>query len=253
MKFFKKLWVRIVAVILAVTLVVFSALLILNTFAPNNPKCYHVFGLSGINGSFNKKGNPTTYYTAEPKKIEGHEYYEFTKIKLEKGKAAFVYVNVSDLWENNLTIYLRRGENASGPLIPAYEGKTIKDENDKDVVLMDFILDAKTLKKDKDGWIKINLKYRENEIHYTYYLAFSTKVNIREVVFADIDNNPLKYDVVSYLARGNIDATEKGANEYTLEDINTYKDLDNSQNLKASIISMKNINDEQKTFSSIKE
>ncbi len=253
MEFFKKLWVKVVAIILAVTLVVFSALLFLNTFAPNNPKCYHRFGLSGFNGSFDKKGNPTSYYTAEPKYIEGYGYYEFTKIKLEKGKAASIYVNISDLWEDSLTIYLRRGENASGPLISAYKGKTIKDENDKDVVLKDFVIDANTLKKDKDGWVKINLKYRENETHYTYYLAFSTKVNIREVVFTDIDNNALKYDVVSYLRRGDIDNTEKGAVEYTLENINTYKDLDNSQNLKASIISMKNINDEQKTFTNIKE
>ena len=135
-EFFSKLWVKITAICLAVFLFLLSILLLFNSFAPYNPKCYHVFGLSGLFGSFNKNGNPTNYYQTE----KTTNIVELIHISAINREVYYVWINVSDMEEDS-TISLYNGPSS--------------DTNSTLVLLSEYTLTGKDLQNDNDGWICI--------------------------------------------------------------------------------------------------
>ena len=187
-EFFSKLWVKITAICLAVILFLFSILLLLNSTAIYNPKPYHVFGLSGIFGSFNKKGNPKTYYQTE----KTSNIIELMHIRPNNSEVYYVWINVSDMQEDSV-IYLYNGEDSS--------------KVSNLTLLGEYYLSGEELKKDSDGWICIYDRNNSpiNYLTVHFYIGTKTKMRIREVlVFDNIEaSGPIAYDVKGIVRRSN--------------------------------------------------
>jgi hypothetical protein len=232
-EFFSKLWVKITAICLAVFLFLLSILLLFNSFAPYNPKCYHVFGLSGLFGSFNKNGNPTNYYQTE----KTTNIVELIHISAINREVYYVWVNVSDMEEDS-TISLYNGPSS--------------DTNSTLVLLSEYTLTGQDLQNDNDGWICIyDRTSTSGHLSTHFYLGVKSKMRIREVICSAENGNVMNYSIKGLTRRGN--PTISGDSLYQNFDYDTLKNstdytLTFTKELQQRIISLANLNDEQSTF-----
>lgn len=230
----KSKWLKIGAIVLACLMFLISILAILNTFAPNNPRCYHSFGLSGLFGDFDKSGNPKTYYQA----YYAEDYVEYVTVKVNKidnANVKEIWINVSDMYDKSIKIYTRHASDSLGTLYKVDDA--------------DYILDAKTLSKDVDGWICLYMRKENDSLTAsTYHFGFQNQIKVRELVFVDVNNKVMTYNVNSYTRRVNSDINETGSagniDKITLDQA---KSLPEGR-LKDQILSMNKLNDEQDTF-----
>lgn len=215
----KSLIIKITAIVLAVLFFLTCVAVIINSQAPANPKDYHVFCLSGFKGSFNKKGNPNSYWGVEKLK-SGNDYFTVYGQVQTLG----AYTNVSEIWMN---------------VSDLYEDETdIEIVNQSSRVIKKFNLTAKNLKKSKDGWFKVydlaeaKLDDSDNILAVnssTFSFGIATKLNVREVVFVGKDGKLIDYNV-------------KGIKISNQELDVEHKDVKDNPN------SVLNIKNEQKTF-----
>ncbi len=234
---FSKLWVKITAIGLAVLLFLFSVLLLLNSFAPYNPKCYHFFGLSGISGSFNKKGNPKNYFQVE----NTANVIELAHLNALNSSIYYVWINVSDMVEDSV-IYLYNGSDASGTM----------------TLLSEYNLTGSELSNDSDGWICIydGTAYTK-DISKHFYLGTKNKMRIREVVLLNSlkSNSAVSFSTDDLVRRGNPTANDDSLcqvfNYDNLKDSNSFTTTFTPQ-LKEKLLSLPNLNDEQSTFNKAK-
>lgn len=232
-EFFSKTWVKISAIALAVFLFLFSILLLLNSFAPYNPKCYHVFGLSGVSGSFDKNGNPKTYYQVE----QTTSVIELVHLNALNSNVYYVWINVSDMVEDS-TIYLYNGGDSSAGL----------------VCLSEYFLSGKELSKDNDGWICIYDRTKTSAgLSKHFYLGTKSKIRIREVVFL---NNVKTDPSISFTVDDLVRRSTPEVSGDSLYQAFNYEELINSNKYTATFTkelqermrTFTNLNDEQSTF-----
>lgn len=236
-EFFSKLWVKVTAICLAVLLFLLSVLLLLNSFAPFNPKCYHAFGLSGIFGSFNKNGNPKNYYQTE----KTTNIIELIHLRPTNRDVYYVWVNVSDMVEDSI-IYLYNGPDAN--------------TNSTLALLSEYTLTGKDLQSDSDGWICIyNRTNTTAHLSSHFYLGTKSKIRIREVVLRNnIETNPnMQYNVEGLTRRGNPttsnDSLYQNFDYSTLINSTSYTSTFTPE-LQQRLRYLANLNDEQSTFNS---
>ncbi|MBO5888791.1 MAG: hypothetical protein J6Q58_01470 [Clostridia bacterium] len=203
----KSFIVKLSAIIVAVIFFIFCIGAVLDSYAPANPKDYHVWGLSGIFGSFNKNGNPESYWQVNKTKSGDNELAVYASLRVTGASYSDIkeiWVNLSDLYEDQLEIDVINGS----------ASKSINK----------FNLKADNFKANKNGWVKIydvveaNSNTTDNYLQITttiFYIGFNTKINVRELVFVSKANNVLDYDV-----RGvKIGNQEIGVDDDELEDI----------------------------------
>ncbi len=241
--FFSKLWVKITAISLAILLFLFSILFLLNSFAPYNPKCYHMFGVSGIFGSINRLGKPGTYYQVE----KTSNIIELVHLRPNNSEVGCVWINVSDM-EDDSDIYLYN-----------YISSTINPEKPNSLTFLNVKeLTGKELVNDKDGWICI---YDSNEnpdpIGVHFYIGSKSKMRIREIVFVHENGKVMDYVVKGLVRRGNAgNSKEEVSASDSLYEYFDYSEFSSSTNytptftpkMHERIKSLVNLNDEQKTF-----
>lgn len=242
--FFSKLWVKITAISLAVILYLFSLLLLINSFAPYNPKCYHLFGYSGIFGSINRIGSPATYYQSE----KTSNVIEFIDLRPDNSELGYVFINVSDMQED-ADIYLYNGIDTT--------------EKTSMTLLSQTSLTGKDLQNDKDGWICIYENNKNTNLNLRFYIGSTTKMRIREVVFVHKTGGIIKYKVKGIVRRGNDSIIDEEGNaktyvskEDSLYQIFDYETLSTSTNytttftpeMQERVKSLANLKDEEKTF-----
>lgn len=171
----------LVALIILVSLVgiIVSSLFVINAYAPANPKCYHKFVKSTFNGSYDGKDTPNSFYQVEiGKEISTNEVlYSFIDAKISATNArniSEIWINLSDVYEDELTITLSKG----------YANKTY--------LIKEKTLTAKDIKKDEDGWFllynnqKDGLDYSNDSKFYgELKIGFSANVKVREIVLLD--------------------------------------------------------------------
>ena len=237
-KFFSKLWVRITAISLAIVLFLFSMLLLVNSFAPYNPKCYHLFGYSGIFGSIDRAGSPSTYYQGE----KTSNVIEFIDLRPDNRDISYVWINVSDMQED-ADIYLYNGTDTT--------------EKTNINLLSKTTLTGKDLKKDKDGWICIYDNSEKTKYHsgVRFYIGSMSKMRIREVIFIHETGGIVAFNIKGIVRRGNAGSETISKEDHLYEnfDFNTYNSSENytatfTPEMKKRINSLTNLNDEQSTF-----
>ena len=204
-------------VALAAVFFALCAMIVVNSYAPYNPKCYHRWFLSTMHGSYDKSGNPSTYF-----QVENYENGEPTSIKIEtkrEGKyVAAVYANLSDLKDQEVKFTVYNGS---------------KSAVTQNTALDNFELKGKDLKASENGWIKIfdveNSTVKSEAKSKTFYITVTKSVRVRELVLLDSDGKVMNYTVKGYvLGNKTYDESESSAEN---KDVNVYK-----------------IADEQKTF-----
>ena len=101
----KSFIVKLSAIIVAVIFFFGCVCMVLDSYAPANPKDYHVFALSGIFGSFNKNGNPNSYWAVD-KTVSGNKQLSvYANLRASSGTYSNIkeiWVNVSDLYEEQV-------------------------------------------------------------------------------------------------------------------------------------------------------
>lgn len=176
------------AILLSVIFFAVCSMVVVNSYAPYNPKSYHRWVLSTMHGSYDKEGLPSTYF-----QVEDYENGEPTSIKIEttsEGKnVAAVCVNLSDLNKSDVKFSLYNGS------------KTAVAQN---TCLGNFELRGEDLKKSKDGWIKIYdannpTISNTNVTSKTFYLTIDKKIRVRELVLLDGDGKIMTYTVKGYV------------------------------------------------------
>lgn len=166
--------VKLISVI-AVSLIFLTAVgFFIDTFAPANPKCYHRWVLSTFNGSYDKKGSPKTYMQfetiADTEESEIATSYVWLRTSVTEGAGVKeIWINVSDLYEDEAVIKIRAGKSEANTEL-----------------LKEYKLTSKELKQSKDGWIKIydlanGDKEHVSQTSQTYAIGFETKIRLREV------------------------------------------------------------------------
>lgn len=175
----KKLIVKILSICLASIFFLLCVAFVVNTQAPANPRCYHFFCLSTFKGSFDKKGNPHTYWSVEKLQDEnGGNVTTFVQVEVDGS-----YSNVGEIWVN---------------LSDFYEQETqIKIVNGNSKEVGSYALTAKAVKESKNGWFKIfDVGESDSAVtSYKFNVGFSTKINVRELVFLKKDGSVLGYTV----------------------------------------------------------
>ncbi len=136
---------------------------LVNSFAPANPRAYHVYFLSAFHGSFNKKGLPGTYW--QPEQRTDGNVRKICYLRLSgSSDCNEVWINLSDFKELQTDIIVASGAGAPN-------------------VKKRYNLTAKELKKSKDGWIKIYDKSKDSALSSSYLnIGFTTNIRVREVV-----------------------------------------------------------------------
>lgn len=215
----KKTPIVISAVALAVVFFMLCAMIVVNSYAPYNPKCYHRWFFSTLNGSYNKEGLPSTYF-----QVEEYENGEPTYIKIEtkrEGKyVAAIYANLSDLKKKEVKFSVYNGS---------------KSAVTQNTALGSLDLQGKELKDSKDGWIQIydaeKSTVASNDVKSkTFYVSVSERIRVRELVLLDSDGKVMNYTVKGYVL-GNVT-----------------KDANKSDVKEENVNNVYNIIDEQKTF-----
>ena len=183
-----KVAVLISVVLLAVMFFVLCAMIVVNSYAPYNPKRYHKWFLSAMHGSYDKEGLPSTYF-----QVEDYENGEPTFIKLEtkrEGKyVAAIYANLSDLKENEVKFSVYNGS---------------KSAVTQNTSLGNFDLKGEDLKDSEDGWIKIydakNSTVKDTDVSSkTFYVSINKRIRVRELVLLDGDGKVMNYTVKGYV------------------------------------------------------
>ena len=218
----KSFIIKLVACIVAVVFFLVCIAVVINSYAPANPKDYHRWFLSGINGSYEKDGNPNKYWQVE-KKMSGDKYLStYAQIELVGSYTSVneIWINLSDLYEDKLEIEII---NASSRTINKV---TITADEMKDSENGWFNLYDLDVAKESttDNILEVNSR--------KFSIGFNTKINVREIVFVKDKNTDGKYEIINY----NITA-EKIENQVT--------DLDKITESETSIHNIKN---EQTTF-----
>lgn len=215
----KKTAVIIIAVALAVVFVALCAMFVVNGNAPYNPKSYHKWFLSAINGSYDKEGLPSTYFQVE-EYVNGEPTYIKLETKREGKYVAAIYANLSDLKKKEVKFSVYNGS---------------KSAVTQNTALCNFDLAGKELKNSEDGWIQIydaeKSTVESSDVRSkTFYISVSERIRVRELVLLDSDGKVMNYTVKGYVL-GNV---TKDANKSDVKE-------DNVNNVY-------NIADEQKTF-----
>lgn len=215
----KSFIIKLVSVIVACVFFLICVSVVVNSYAPANPKDYHVWCLSGFSGSFNKNGNPKNYWGVDKTKSGNQEVtvYGNTSLITSYAKVSEIWLNVSDLYESEAKIEV---------------------VNQSSRVLNVYTLTADDLKADKDGWIKIYDTAKANENPSDDYktitsskisIGISTKLNVRELVFVNEGGKLAEYEVTGFKIENR---------EFDVED----SKVSGAKN------PVTNLNDEQKTF-----
>ena len=215
----KSFIIKLTAIILAVIFFVACVGIVVNSYAPANPKDYHRWFLSGINGSYNKEGNPKTYWAVSKMQSGNNDVTVYGEITVTGSytKINEVWVNVSDLYEEETEIIVVNGSTK---------------------VVNKYLLKAEDLKKSQDGWLKIydleeaELDANDDYVKITstkFFIGFNTAINVRELVVADADGNTIDYSIKGI----------KIDNQSTSIDDEEVKNAENG---------VSNLNDEQKLF-----
>ena len=216
----KSFIIKLSAIILAVIFFILCVCFVIDSYAPANPKDYHRWVLSGINGSYNKEGNPKTYWQVEKTKVGEKGVTVYAKIRVSSwSDVDAIWLNVSDLYEDKTEIEVQSGTS----------GKTVNE----------YKLTAIDLKQNQDGWIKIyDLDDANKNTTDSYdkitsnvvFVGFNTKIKVRELVVTKSDGSILTYTVEGI----KIDAQEIQVSD---------SEVKNAEN------NVEKINDEGKTFS----
>lgn len=220
----KSFIIKLVSVIVACVFFLACVSVVINSYAPANPKDYHVWCLSGISGSFNKSGNPKNYWGVDKTKSGNQDVTVYGNASLitSYSKVKEIWLNVSDLYETEAKIEI---------------------VNQSSRVLNVYTLTAEELKADKDGWIKIYDLTAANENPSDDYktitaskfsFGISTKLNVRELVFVNEDGKLAEYEVTGIKIENR---------EFKVDDAEV-KDAKNP---------VTNLCDEQKTFANKKD
>ncbi|MBE5743215.1 MAG: hypothetical protein E7358_00665 [Clostridiales bacterium] len=226
----KKLMTVLLVTVLIVS-VILSTLFLVNSFAPANPKVYHRFFLSGISGSFDGKDTPNSYSQIEIQRDgdTDEQLYTCVDIKLSTWDARpikEIWINISDLYEPSLNIFLGKGTAGSTKL------------------LKDITLTANDIKNnDKDGWFRLynnsnGLEYNVSGFYGELKIGFSANVKLREVAIVDSKKGELFSSIkVEQFTVGTKPSKGINGNDKTV----THKD-------KFEPIDMQNVVDEQEKF-----
>lgn len=173
---FSAFHIKLISVI-AVSLIFLLAVgFFVDSFAPANPKSYHRWLLSTFNGSYNKEGLPKTYMQIETKAnnetAERATSYVWSTVSVTEGAGVNeIWVNVSDLYEEEVSIKVRTGKSESNTIL-----------------LKTYKLSKQELKKSKDGWIKIYDLDNGDKPHtatygQTFAIGFEAGIRLREIGF----------------------------------------------------------------------
>ena len=215
----KSFIIKLSAIILAVVFFFACIGVVVNSYAPANPKDYHRWFLSGIFGSYDKEGNPETYWAVEKTKSGNNELMVYSEISVSGS-----YKNINELWLNLSDFYETETEivviNGSSRTVNKYK------------------LTATDLKANQNGWVKIydledatasNDDDYENVTSTKFFIGFKTKINVRELVVTNADGKTIDYEVKGI----KIDNQS-----ISIED----------ENVKNAENPVSNLNDEQKLF-----
>ena len=218
----KSFIIKLVDCIVAVVFFLLCIAFVIDSHAPANPKDYDIWFLSGINGSYDKDGNPNKYWQVE-KKMSGDKYLTtYAQLELVGSYTSVneIWINLSDLYEDKLEIDII---NASS--------RTINN----------VTITADEMKDSKNGWFKLydldvaKESNTDNVLEVNsrkFSIGFNTKINVREIVFVKDKNTDGKFEIINY----NITA-EKVDNQVT-----------NLDKITESETSIHNIKNEQTTF-----
>ncbi|MBO5851795.1 MAG: hypothetical protein J6R29_05645 [Clostridia bacterium] len=174
--------IKLISVIAVALMFLVSVGFFIDSFAPANPACYHRWVLSTFHGSYNSKNGPNTYMQFEIAKKTGTSEratsYVWSQVSVTNGAGVKeIWINVSDLYEDEAVIRIRTGKSESNTTVPLKEYKLTK----------------KALKASKDGWIKIydcgekgekgKDKEHTSETNQIFCIGFETQIRLREVGF----------------------------------------------------------------------
>lgn len=169
-----------IAIILAVALgLVFitASLFIVDSFSPANPKVYHRWFVSTFAGSFDGKDTPNTYHQIEIKQDAetGEPLYSCVNLTLNptnNTKAKEIWINFSDLYASELTVFLGYGH-------------TI---NVQHIVTKTFT--EKQVRANEDGWFLLYSSTDGLSLNgeRSIKIGFSANVKFREIYFVGLTN-----------------------------------------------------------------
>ena len=174
----KKKLIAIILVAVASILFVVCSLFVIDSFGPANPKVYKKWVLSTFNGSYNAEGMPKTYWQVEPMQSkEGERVTSYAKFSLSTTNNANIqeiWVNISDLKENELEVTIGKGT-----LTPS--------------VLGSISISESQVKNSKDGWFKVfdandTETFKALNNSKQIWVGFKNHVRVREIVFIDSNN-----------------------------------------------------------------
>ena len=203
-----------------------ATVFVIESLAPINPKAYHKFLVSSFVGSVDGDDTPNSYYQVEVQEDaseQGEKLYTCIDLRYSTSNSAGVkevWINISDVSEQNLTVFLSKGNDT------------------KTTGINERVLDKKTIKKDKDGWFRIynaNLETMPDGLkgfNGQLKIGFSCNVRLREMVIVDINGKLATIEDIKSCSIGK--KPDKGE---------VVKEYD-----KIPIHDAKNICDEQKTF-----
>ncbi len=225
---------KIISIALIAFLVVsitLSALFVIDSFAPANPKVYDRWVLSTFKGSYDGKNTPNSYYQLEIQKDydSGELLYscvdvEFRTWNGDDRPVKEIWINISDLYENEVKIFLGKGTANSTKL------------------LKELTYSANDIKNDKDGWFRLynnpsGLKYNVSGFYGELKIGFSANVKLREVVIVDVNNQLASTMSVTGCSVGKKPSIGINGNDISVTHIDKFEPID-----------MKNVCDEQDKF-----
>lgn len=177
-----KKWISIGLSAFLVISILLSTLFVIDSFAPANPKVYDRWVLSGINGSYDGKDTPNSYYQVEIQKDydSGEVLYSCVDLKISTWNSRpikEIWINISDLYESEINIFLGKGT------------ETTK-------LLKDITLTASDIRKDDDGWFRLynnnsGLNYNASGFYGELKIGFSANIKLREIVIIDSEEGEL--------------------------------------------------------------
>ncbi len=213
-----KLLIKIGVIALAVIFFITCALFVVDSMGSANPKCYKKFFLSTFNGSYNADGAPATYWQIEPKQDkEGvrvptyARYYLTTHDSEDVGE---IWINISDLKEKELKVTIGTGVTTLS-------------------VRGSMVITAEDVKASEDGWFKVydasNPGDFETFTSKYVWVGFENDVRVREIAFKDLHGHAPEESELRGMS----------INDSPLMELANLKDQANG---------VKNVNDENSTF-----
>ena len=224
-KITKKL-ISALAGVLAVIFVGVSALFVIDSIAPANPKCYHKFLSSTFNGSYDTSTSPNKYWqvdnfvnSGDDGKIMTNIVFKYTPTNSKPvGK---ILINVSDLKSKTLDLTLACSTSVT--------------EDYKEV--KNLSITKKQVKNSNDGWIEIYNFSDDGETSFDsgknyIRIGFSGDVRIREIFVLNTENNitSVSSDKIQgvYVIR-NDKMIDVGENSVVKNNENSYKKIFDEQ------------------------